>query len=208
MTQITARRERTRDRLLDAARGVFAERGVQAASVEEICERAGFTRGAFYSNFESKNDLVLAFLHRSGEEVLGGARHTLDLVIPRLAESEDPGALLAEAVAVFINTQNHDVEGILASHEMRLHAARVPEVREAFLELEASSRARFVDMMSAGLTALDWEWAMDPDVALAQLNGVYEHNALQAVITGRDTEEVLTPLLGLMLSAMVRPKGA
>lgn len=204
MTHITARRERTRDRLLDAARGVFAERGVQAASVEEICERAGFTRGAFYSNFESKNDLVLAFLHRSGEEVLGGARHTLDLITPLLGEADDPGALLAEAVAMFINTQNHDVEGILASHEMRLHAARVPEVREAFLELEASSRARFVEMMTAALDELGWEWLMDPEVALAQLSGVYEHNALQAVITGRDTEEVLTPLLGLMLSAMVR----
>jgi len=47
------RREATRQKLLDAAGLVFAEEGLDAASVEAICERAGFTRGAFYSNFDS-----------------------------------------------------------------------------------------------------------------------------------------------------------
>lgn len=41
------RREATRQRILDAAREVFAERGVIGGTVEDICERAGFTRGAF-----------------------------------------------------------------------------------------------------------------------------------------------------------------
>ena len=43
---LTARRAATRDRLVDAAITVFAEKGVLGASVEEICETAGFTRGA------------------------------------------------------------------------------------------------------------------------------------------------------------------
>jgi AcrR family transcriptional regulator len=45
--------QRTRAALLDAAGEVFAERGFQGASVEAIAERAGFSRGAFYSNFSS-----------------------------------------------------------------------------------------------------------------------------------------------------------
>ena len=52
MTHVTARRAATRERLIDAAIDVFAEKGVLGASVEEICEDAGFTRGAFYSNFD------------------------------------------------------------------------------------------------------------------------------------------------------------
>ncbi|MGH9000979.1 MAG: TetR/AcrR family transcriptional regulator [Acidimicrobiia bacterium] len=56
------RREQTRDRLLEAARAVFAERGFYGASVEEITGRAGYTRGAFYSNFESKAEVFLALL--------------------------------------------------------------------------------------------------------------------------------------------------
>lgn len=57
-------RARTRARLLEAAAGVFAERGFYGASVEEIAERAGFSRGAFYSNFESKDEAFLALLDR------------------------------------------------------------------------------------------------------------------------------------------------
>ena len=59
----SARRQRTRTRLLDAAFDVFAEQGVKAASVETIAEAAGFTRGAFYSNFKSKDELFIELLH-------------------------------------------------------------------------------------------------------------------------------------------------
>lgn len=48
-----------------AARTVFAEQSVEGASVEEICEAAGFTRGAFYSNFSDRSELVLAMIQHS-----------------------------------------------------------------------------------------------------------------------------------------------
>ena len=47
-------------RVQRAAPEVFAEVGMDAASVEMICERAGFTRGAFYSNFASMDELLVA----------------------------------------------------------------------------------------------------------------------------------------------------
>ena len=53
------RRERVVEDLLDAAAVVFAERGYEAASVEAICEAAGYSTGALYSNFKSKDDLFL-----------------------------------------------------------------------------------------------------------------------------------------------------
>ena len=49
-------KEQTRRQLLDSARKVFAEKGFNAATVEEIAAGAGFTRGAFYANFEDKAD--------------------------------------------------------------------------------------------------------------------------------------------------------
>ena len=60
----SARRQKTRARLLDAAFDVFAEHGVRAASVEMITEAAGFTRGAFYSNFSTKEELFFALMER------------------------------------------------------------------------------------------------------------------------------------------------
>ena len=52
----------TRERLLDAAERVFLRRGLQGSSVEEISAEAGFTRGAFYSNFKSKDELFVELL--------------------------------------------------------------------------------------------------------------------------------------------------
>ena len=57
------KRAETRRRLLDAAEQVFVRRGLQGSSVEEIAAEAGFTRGAFYSNFKSKDELFVELLH-------------------------------------------------------------------------------------------------------------------------------------------------
>ena len=51
-------RERTRAHLLEAAADVFAQRGFHGASVEEVADVAGYTKGAVYSNFASKDELL------------------------------------------------------------------------------------------------------------------------------------------------------
>ena len=60
-------REQTRQRLMDAAERLFAERGIGDTSIEQIAEEAGFSRGAFYSNFDDREALVLALLERRNE---------------------------------------------------------------------------------------------------------------------------------------------
>lgn len=59
------KKARTRERLLEAARTVFARRGFAASSLDEVAEEAGLTKGAVYSNFANKEDLVLAVLDDS-----------------------------------------------------------------------------------------------------------------------------------------------
>lgn len=61
------RQQQTRQRLLDAAVATFSQRGYHAASVEEIAEAAGFSKGAVYSNFASKEELFLALLDQHFE---------------------------------------------------------------------------------------------------------------------------------------------
>jgi AcrR family transcriptional regulator len=56
------RREQTRARLLDAAGQVFTRRGFHAATVDEVADAAGYTKGAVYSNFANKDELFLALL--------------------------------------------------------------------------------------------------------------------------------------------------
>ncbi|HEY5629092.1 MAG TPA: TetR/AcrR family transcriptional regulator [Candidatus Limnocylindrales bacterium] len=70
-------KERTRERLLDAAASVFARRGIEAASLDEVADAAGYTNGAIYSNFASKTDLVLALLERRIGQQAEAAEATL-----------------------------------------------------------------------------------------------------------------------------------
>ena len=67
----------TRERLLEAAHRVFLRQGLQGSSVEEITAEAGFSRGAFYSNFESKDQLFVELLH---DRIYAGYRRILDRI--------------------------------------------------------------------------------------------------------------------------------
>jgi AcrR family transcriptional regulator len=70
-------RDETRDKLFEAAALVFEEQGIGGASIEAIAAAAGFSRGAFYSNFTSKDELIIAMLEDHVEQSI---RRNLDLL--------------------------------------------------------------------------------------------------------------------------------
>ncbi|MET0875791.1 MAG: TetR/AcrR family transcriptional regulator [Tardiphaga sp.] len=61
-------RDDTREKLFEAAARVFEDQGIGGASIEAIAAAAGFTRGAFYSNFKSKDELIIAMLEDHVEQ--------------------------------------------------------------------------------------------------------------------------------------------
>ena len=71
-------RDDTRDKLFEAAARVFEQLGIGGASIEAIAAAAGFTRGAFYSNFKSKDELIIAMLEVHVEQSIGRIRDLLD----------------------------------------------------------------------------------------------------------------------------------
>ena len=79
----------TRARLLESAAAVFAERGFNDAAIEDIAERAGFTRGAVYANFADKADLLLTVL----EEDRTDAMETIAQEIERTPDDQKLAAL-------------------------------------------------------------------------------------------------------------------
>ena len=70
-------RDETREKLFEAAAEVFEEHGIGAASIEMIAAAAGLTRGAFYSNFDDKDELIIAMLEDHVERSLKLAFHAL-----------------------------------------------------------------------------------------------------------------------------------
>jgi AcrR family transcriptional regulator len=130
MRATTRSRENTRARLLEAAAAVFAEVGLGEASVERICERAGFTRGAFYSNFASKDEMFLELAKAVAQERVAAVR-------VRVAEMDIGGGLGAEAenaaaIIRVLDVMDDDRVTTLLMHEIEIHAMRDPEFAAAY----------------------------------------------------------------------------
>lgn len=118
----------TRQRLLDAAEEVFAQRGYDAASVEEVARRAGFTIGALYSNFHSKKGLFLAVLDRYLARDLARLRE--------LTEQVDPQEWLTVLARYAEDPSSERGTSVLLSTELWLHAQRNPRARASLAEAE------------------------------------------------------------------------
>ncbi len=116
------RKAETRRLLMEAAEQTFRARGFYASSVEEIAEGAGFSRGAFYSNFESKEQLFIELLH---DRVYDGFRGMLERA-PREGSARD--MLLAMASDLMRRYEKPGERWIFELWlECLAHAARHPE---------------------------------------------------------------------------------
>src|SRR4051794_38706244 len=134
------RRAETVERLLDAALETFAEIGFAAASVEDICSRGGFTRGAFYSSFRTKDELFGALFARETARNLGRAEEQLTGI-------EDEADPVTAAVERCLSTFRADRTGVLVLTEYRLHAARHPEAAAALREHELGLHTRLTGLI-------------------------------------------------------------
>src|SRR5215469_13781859 len=125
-------RDETRDKLFEAATHVFEEQGIGSASIEAIAAAAGFSRGAFYSNFKSKDELIIAMLE---EHVAQSIRRCLEL----LEKHKDPADFIA-ALKSMDRTRQDALGGAPLLHmEMILYVARAEQRRP---ELAKRLRAR------------------------------------------------------------------
>jgi AcrR family transcriptional regulator len=120
-------RDDTRQRIFAAAAGAFAEYGVAATSVEQIAAAAGFTRGAFYSNFTSKDELAVAMLD---DHLARSQNHNRRL----LSQHPEPGSF----VQALRDDLGRDTDPLhqnpLLQIELMLYVARTPELRPALGE--------------------------------------------------------------------------
>jgi AcrR family transcriptional regulator len=126
----TERQATTRRELLDAAERLFEEQGFAATSLGLLADRAGYTKGAVYSNFVSKEDVFFAVYERRVERFLADVAH---------AESESADEeRMAEQVMVGIVERREGGDGWLAVFlEFWTHVLRHPEHRRRFAAIHA-----------------------------------------------------------------------
>ena len=176
-------RDQTRARLFEAAAEVFAKYGVGAASVEQIASAAGFSRGAFYSNFASKNELLLAMLDEHVQRSIG---HNLEL----LAEHPDTLGFL-EAMRADLGREDDPLHRLpLLQIELILHVARTPRHRRALAERLRTMRTLIGRIVVSTLRAAGVEREIDVQEAgtllLAIEDGLRLHRLIDPSSTPAD----------------------
>lgn len=188
-TPATRSRENTRARLLEAAAQVFAEVGLDGASVEAVCERAGFTRGAFYSNFDSKDELFLTLAAGVADARVAAVRTRVEQMRAdgELGEDCDPKDLVQQVMEL----GSDDRLGVMLMSEIRIRALRDPAFGEAYLAQEremVASIARIVeDIVEAAGTLRLRLPAMD---AARMLIILWEGMTVRGAMSGRDDAEL------------------
>lgn len=138
----TRRRPQTLARLLDAAMEVFAEQGFRGARIEDICDRAGYTRGAFYSNFTTKDELFFALFDAHAANRLARVAEQIARIDRRDLTVQHIAAVLADR-ALDADARNW----YLVTTEFTLHAIRDPEAARKLAEHDARLRAQIVNLL-------------------------------------------------------------
>jgi AcrR family transcriptional regulator len=191
------RRAITRQTLIDAAAMVFARDGFHSASLDEVAKTAGFTKGAVYSNFKSKEDLFLAVLDDRVErqfviitEALDTSSHDREEQLPRLA-----GA---------IHSQMWDDNWSMLFLEFVLYASRNDKARTKLVAFQRKSRTLIADLIDAEYAASGPPPPAYPTSFLAILSmAIFNGFGVEHLIEPEAvSEEVLEQLLHFMYDAM------
>jgi AcrR family transcriptional regulator len=131
-----------RDRLLDAAAGVFARHGYRDATLEEIAAAAGVTKGAVYWNFSGKRDVFLALI----EERVDRRARALMGVTEHASREVETAPVVSRGISSF--AQEH-TDLVLLLQEYWSLAVRDPELREAYTERQRGLRRRLAEALEA-----------------------------------------------------------
>lgn len=159
------RRATTRARLLAAAVDVFAEKGLHGATVDDLVAAAGYTRGAFYSNFASKEELFYALFEAESEQMVALVREEVEA---------SSGPLDLEVVgAVLRRLRPQARTWYLLQSELLLQALRDEEAGRQFLELSARFDQEFADVLGRALDRLGRRPTVPIDQVTSALSSLY-----------------------------------
>ncbi|MFD5247609.1 TetR/AcrR family transcriptional regulator [Amycolatopsis sp. NPDC058340] len=188
-------REQTRQRLLAAAAELFSERGVNGTSVEQIAERAGFTRGAFYGNFDGKHELVVELLRRRTQreaEEVAALRDGVGSFAEMMDRLRAWNAERAEHLAGWLTLRT----------ELALYALRNPDARPLVGEGEKSTRSLLETSILTELAARGAEPPADPAFLALILHALEDGLLLQRFLSpeGTGDEDVVDAVQLLMRS--------
>lgn len=189
------RMERTRSALVASARHVFATRGFEGASLDEIAEAAGYTRGAIYKHFENKEDLFFAVVDAFNTDVLDNFAEQLEL---------DAGSALdaRQTAATWIKALTGHKEMWALSLEFSLYLYRNPSVRQRSAEWRRQNRATVAAFIEHHTAATGIRLKV-PAETVAGILLTASDGFVQAARVDADAEDLFATFLELFLPAII-----
>jgi AcrR family transcriptional regulator len=189
--------EHTRSLLLDAAEEVFAEKGFTAATLDDIAHAAGYTKGAIYKHFTTKEDLFLAVSDRYW-------RRYFDNFAEVMSTATQIGARELDEIAKRWRQLSHDrgAEHAALGHEFTLYLLRNPDARERV----AAKRSEVVEAL--GKFIVEGIDRLGGTVAIAPLTFAQILVATSdAVVLGSQLDDVdlFRPIVEMYVSAIKLP---
>jgi AcrR family transcriptional regulator len=179
----------TRDLLLGAAEQVFARVGYEKAQVEQIAEAAGFSKGALYAHFKSKEELFLALFEAKATSYQARLRHALDGA-PTREEKID-------AFRSFYVDLSKEKDWALITLEVKLFSTRHPEVKERIRQIDE----HLGDSLEGTLTRL---FGNSARAAGEALGGIFPALVLEAALEPEIlSERKMRALLGTIFDALL-----
>jgi AcrR family transcriptional regulator len=195
------RTEVTRRKLLAAAKQVFAKNGFEAARLEDISAGAGYTRGAFYANFDSKEDIFFALFEE-------WVRERIDSVTAALSRHKDPLAKLA-ALRKHYAQLAKDRRLVLISLEFKLFALRHPEAHARLQSRHRRIRACFGELFSELLRPLGQKLPIASPAASTCLGAVAQGLLLEHLVDPKTLSDTdVRHVLGLFFDSIFQVDAA
>jgi AcrR family transcriptional regulator len=194
-------RANTRERLLGAARRVFARSGFHGASVEEVASEAGFSTGALYSNFTGKEDLFLALMER---EINEHAREIAQAVSEResMAERATGGA------RQWMIMIEREPEVLLLFMEFWAYGVRDAEVRPKVAARFAQVRELLTKLIADGVREFDLELDIPAEQLAVAIDALADGIARQKLADPDAVpDELMGRVLSLLFAGATRPAG-
>ena len=167
---------RTRSLLIEAARALISEKGFATATVRDIAEAAGFSQGAFYSNFPDKDSVLLELAERHQIE----ERARIEGALATAGGAADAMA----AVEKWALTLNADRSFAALAIELQLQALRSPEFAKAYRALDRKHRALLGELIARLFVALGKRPPDDPAAIATGFAVLVRGMALQSGDTG------------------------
>ena len=165
---------RTEARIIDAARQLLAEQGLEGTTLKAICARAGIQAGSFYNLFDSKEEVILRVVQESIEAIdpdpAGAGGDTLDDLVAAYITFITNEAQLARVyiqVAIGSGSNNHGAAARYLRHHQRRVERFAAAMRRADPGLTAAEAGARAEVLLGALDGLAFRWVLDGDFDFA-----------------------------------------